>query len=190
MINRDIAAVEANITTLAMLQSTTQDTIDISLLGKLFELMAEHQKTMNLLVEILVEKSDPADTETDADLKEKKHSSVISCLPESTRQKVIDRHHDDKQRIEEMMEELEVNAVPVTTYRLPSNPNNTTDLLRLVKVVLSMSTQQRQVLSNVKKLQNSSRYKGVYVLSSLKKAERELNYKLQQTALMAQLVKR
>jgi hypothetical protein len=54
MLDRARAAVEASVTILATLQST--GTIDTSLLRKLLELMAEQQKTMNLLVEILAEK--------------------------------------------------------------------------------------------------------------------------------------
>uniref|UniRef100_A0A914D8D8 Uncharacterized protein n=1 Tax=Acrobeloides nanus TaxID=290746 RepID=A0A914D8D8_9BILA len=71
--------------------------INPNLMTQLLNLMVEQQKLMRTMFELLsstkTEESD--ESETDADLKEKKRSLVISGLQESTKPTRMERHADD-----------------------------------------------------------------------------------------------
>jgi hypothetical protein len=116
----------------------------------------------------------------DADENERLRSLVIfiSGLPESTAVKSSERIKQDRQAVTELLDELQVEATPVTVYRLSSR--DPTKRPRLLKLVLSTSRQQWAVLKASKNLRGSTNFNETYIRPSLTKEQRKLDFKLRQ----------
>jgi hypothetical protein len=103
-------------------------------------------------------------------------------MSESTATKPSERLEADKRTIIDLLDELEVEAIPTTVYRLPSKLPNGGNRPRLTKGVLSTSAQQKDVLHNANKLKNSINYSKTYIRPSMTREKRQLEYELRQEA--------
>lgn len=145
----------------------------------MMDMMASQQKLLASMLELLTEDMKPE--QTSADDKERKRSIVIHGLPESTAAKASLKAKEDHESISTLLDEIDADAVPTSIYRLPGNTNDS-NRPRLLKVVLSTSAQQREVLKNAKKLKNSERFKGTWLRPSMTYEERQRDYELRQAA--------
>lgn len=111
----------------------------------------------------------------DAEEKERRRSIVISGLSECAG-KPSERRAADKCRLDELIDELDVDADVVTTYRMGVKKEGGRP--RLLKVVLGSSRQQQAALRSSGKLKSSAVFAGVFVRASLTQQQREEDYRL------------
>uniref|UniRef100_A0A914EJT0 Uncharacterized protein n=1 Tax=Acrobeloides nanus TaxID=290746 RepID=A0A914EJT0_9BILA len=79
--------------------------------------------------------------ENSAEAKERYRSLVIFGLPEPIASTPSERIEEDKRTITQLLDELDVEAVPTAIYRLLSNKSFDKPRPRLLKLVLSTSAQ-------------------------------------------------
>ena len=104
---------------------------------------------------------------------ERRRSLVIVGMAESNEQKPSAHQNSDLKAVQSLMDELDVEAKPVTVYRMgPRENDDGTKRTRLLKVVMPASVHARLALKNSKNLKNVDGYKKVFVRPSLTREER------------------
>lgn len=119
----------------------------------------------------------PTNSTLDPEEKERRRSIVLIGLDESNAGNEREKFKEDKIKVAEIMDELDVGCEPVHVYRM-GIPNEGKS--RLVKVVLPTSFFQSQCLKNAKKLKNSVLYQKVFIRPSRTKEQRQADYLLRQ----------
>uniref|UniRef100_A0A914CVL9 Uncharacterized protein n=1 Tax=Acrobeloides nanus TaxID=290746 RepID=A0A914CVL9_9BILA len=116
---------------------------------------------------------------------ERQRSIVIIGLPEpAPNTKTYDRIADEMTKIHNILDTIEVEARPVTTYRL-GNRTDDPAKHRLLKVVFATRRQQNAVMASAKKLLSNNDYQKVYIRPSLTYEQR-----IEQKALLKELHER
>ena len=83
------------------------------------------------------------------------------------------RQNSDLKAVQSLLDELDVEAKPVTVYRMgPREDDDGNKRTRLLKVVMPASVHARLALKNSKNLKNVDGYKKVFVRPSLTREER------------------
>lgn len=150
---------------------------------QILELAKSQQQILNAMLKMLETDTgvDEEKEEPSAEEKERKRSLVVFGLPESKKEKRSDRIKEDYQAVEDLLDEVGTDCVPTSVYRLPGRTDDPTRP-RLLKIVLSTSYQQRDVLKNARNLRDSQRFKRTIIRASMTKEERQLDYDLRQAA--------
>uniref|UniRef100_A0A914CSL1 Uncharacterized protein n=1 Tax=Acrobeloides nanus TaxID=290746 RepID=A0A914CSL1_9BILA len=116
---------------------------------------------------------------------ERHRSIVIAGLPEPINVPPSELRRRDIDTVSKIMDEINVETTPALVYRLgvpKPTDNGQPTRPRLLKVVLAASFQQRNVLSNAKKLKDSASYSKIFIRPSLTAEERKLDYEIRQAA--------
>ena len=159
---------------------------------KLFDLVVAQQGILTSLLDLLLRnanddvngdktmETDETNVETEADIKEKRRSLVISGLPESTAAIPSDRSKADRDEVVKLMDAIDAEVTPMQVYRLPRSQDYKGKQPRLLKVVLATSYQQKNALIKSKELKKNLDYGNVFIRPSMNREERQLDFELRQ----------
>ena len=111
-----------------------------------------------------------------AEEKERKRSVVVAGLKESEGAP-SSRAESDKKQITNLLDEIDVEGTIVSCYRLGQKKEGRH---RLLKVVLATTSQQRNLISNARKLKTSTQFPRTFVRPSLTPDQQQREFQLRQ----------
>ncbi|KAI1691458.1 hypothetical protein DdX_21875 [Ditylenchus destructor] len=94
----------------------------------------------------------------------RQHSIVIANLPESANGSAQTRVREDTKHVKDILDQLEIEAAPITVYRMGKRGENSP---RLLKVEMPTKQHTRRILQTKNNLSNSQVYSQVRIRASL-----------------------
>ncbi|KAI1691034.1 hypothetical protein Ddc_24503 [Ditylenchus destructor] len=105
----------------------------------------------------------------------RQRSVVLANVPESVSPSAQTRVNEDNQAVMEILDELDIEARPLTVFRMGKMDGKTP---RLLKVELPTRGHTQRTIQSKAKLQKSTRYASVRVRASLSKEDRDRRHEL------------